>query len=131
MVFAGELLFLVELLLLVYCVLSIITTPDDEVRHLPKLVWLVLVVVLPLAGGLAWLVAGRARDGGPSLPYRGRGGPSVYERPRPVTATSPDDDAAFLRGLQERADAQRAEAARRRREEREREDRGRDEAGPE
>lgn len=114
MIFMGEGLFLVELVLLVYCVLNVITTPEHEVRNLPKLVWLLLVVVLPLAGGIAWLVAGRPV--GPPLPRTGgRGVPSAYDRPGRATAASPDDDAAFLEGLRARADAQREAAARERR----------------
>jgi hypothetical protein len=57
--YGGGVLALVELVLLVYCVLNVITTPESEVRNLPKLLWLLLVVVLPLVGGIAWLIAGR------------------------------------------------------------------------
>ncbi len=114
MIFMGEGLFLVELVLLVYCVLNVITTPEHEVRNLPKLAWLLLVVVLPLAGGIAWLVAGRPV--GPAQPRPGSGGiPSAYDRPGRATGASPDDDAAFLESLRVRADAQREAAARERR----------------
>ena len=109
---------MVELVLLVYCVLSVITTPDSQVQHLPKLLWLVIVVLLPLAGGIAWLLAGRAK--GPqqgSMPYKGNPGRPTpgLDRPRPTATTAPDDDEAFLRGLRERAAEQRRDAERRRR----------------
>jgi len=109
----GEgVLFLIEIGLLVYCVLSIVTTPAEAVRNLPKLVWLVLVIVFPLIGGIAWLVAGR--PSGPataSLPYKGnRGVPPEYDRPGRATAFSPDDDEEFLRGLRARAEQQRRAA---------------------
>jgi hypothetical protein len=114
MIFMGEGLFLVELVLLVYCVLNIATTPEHEVRNLPRMVWLLLVVVLPLAGGIAWLAAGRPL--GPPQPRpRARAVPSAYDRPGRATAASPDDDVAFLEGLRARADAQREAAARERR----------------
>lgn len=119
MLYGTGLLFLVELGLLVYCVLNIITTPDSQVRNLPKLLWLVLVVILPLVGGIAWLVAGRPQGPATSMPYKGnRGIPSEYDRPGRAVAASPDDDEAFLRGLHERAEQQRrrAEQERRRRE---------------
>ncbi|HEU0104362.1 MAG TPA: PLDc N-terminal domain-containing protein [Mycobacteriales bacterium] len=129
MIFAGEALFLAELCLIVYCVLNIITTPEAEVRHLPKLLWLVLVIVLPLVGGIAWLLVGRPQGPRASLPYKGNQGvPSAYDRPGRATAASPDDDEAFLQGLRQRADAQRSEAARRRREELEREEQERKDA---
>lgn len=114
MIFMGEGLFLVELVLLVYCVLNVVTTPEHEVRNLPKLAWLVLVVVLPLAGGIAWLVAGRP-VGPPQTRAEARSVPGAYDRPGRATAASPDDDAAFLDGLRVRADAQREAAAKERR----------------
>lgn len=122
MTFAGEGLFLAELCLLIYCVLNIVTTPDAEIRNLPKLVWLVLVVVLPLAGGIAWLVAGRPRAPAAGLPHRGnRGAPAQDDRPGRARAFSPDDDEEFLHGLRARADAQREQAARQQQQDSERE----------
>jgi hypothetical protein len=119
MVYGTGLLFLAQLGLLVYCVLNIITTPESEVRNLPKLLWLLLVVVLPLIGSVAWLVAGRPQGPSRSLPYKGNAGiPPEYDRPGRATAYRPDDDEAFLRQLRERAEQQRrqAEEQRRRRE---------------
>jgi hypothetical protein len=106
---------LLELILLVYCVLNVITTPEHQVRNLPKLLWLFLVIVLPLIGGIAWLVAGRpisgqSRPGG--LPYKGNTGRfPEYERPGRAAAQNPEDDEAFLRNLRERAEEQRKRAA--------------------
>ena len=101
------------LVLIVYCVLNIITTPEDQIRNLPKLLWLVLVIFLPLIGSVAWLVAGRplttSRPGG--LPYKGNAGQfPEYERPGRAVAQNPDDDEAFLRQLRERAEEQRRRA---------------------
>ncbi len=116
MLYGGGVLALVEIVLLVYCVLNVITTPDAEVRNLPKLLWLLLVVVQPLVGGIAWLIAGRPQGPARSLPYKGNQGvPPMYDRPGRATAFRPDDDEAFLRGLRERAEQQRREAERRKR----------------
>ena len=101
------LLGLAELGLVVYCVLSVLTTPENEARHLPRLAWLLLIVLVPFVGGIGWLVAGRPSGPPRSLPSR-RSGASV--------ALSPDDDEAFLRGLRERAEEQRRQAERERRE---------------
>ncbi len=111
MLYGGGVLALIEIVLLVYCVLNIITTPDTEVRNLPKLLWLVLVVVLPLIGGIAWLIAGRPQGPARSMPYKGSVGvPPEYDRPGRATAYRPDDDEAFLRRLRERAEQQRRTA---------------------
>lgn len=117
-------LFAVEICLLVYCVLNVITTPDHEVRNLPKMVWLLLVLFFPLVGGIAWLACGRPQRPQRSLPYKGNAGsvPAEYDRPGRATAWSPDDDAAYLRSLKERADAQRAQAELARKQELEREE---------
>lgn len=111
MLYGGGALLALELCLVVYCVLNVLTTPDGEVRNLPKVGWLLLVLLFPLVGGVAWLVAGRPQGPARSLPYKGNQGlPAEYDRPGRATASSPDDDAAFLRSLKERADAQRRQA---------------------
>ena len=116
MLYGGGALFVVELCLVVYCVLDIIPRPDDQVRHLPKLLWLVLVLLFPIVGGVAWLVAGRPQAPPRSVPYKGnRGIPPEYDRPGRATALSPDDDEAFLRSLRERAEQQRRAAEEQRR----------------
>ena len=43
----------------IYCVVDAVQTDDDEVRGVPKLLWLVMILLFPLVGGAAWLVAGR------------------------------------------------------------------------
>ena len=116
MLYGGGVLALVEVVLLVYCVLDLITTPEAEVRNLPKLLWLLLVVVLPLVGGIAWLIAGRPQGPARSVPYKGNQGvPPAYDRPGRATAFRPEDDEAFLRGLRERAEQQRRAAEQERR----------------
>ena len=113
MLYGGGVLFAFELCLVVYCVLNVITAPEAEVRNLPKLLWLLLVLLFPIVGGIAWLVAGRPQVAAP------RGGtgriPAEYDRPGRATAHSPDDDEAFLRRLKERAAEQRKNAERERR----------------
>ena len=116
MLYGGGVLALVEVVLLVYCVLNIITTPEGEVRNLPKLLWLLLVVVLPLVGGIAWLIAGRPQGPPRSLPYKSnQGRPAAPRRREHPAASPPDDDEAFLRGLRERAEQQRQRAEEQRR----------------
>jgi hypothetical protein len=101
-----------ELVLLIYCLLNVITTPAEQMRNLSKGVWLVLVIVLPLVGGIAWLVAGRPVSPARSVPYKGNTGVlPEYDRPGRAMAANPDDDEAFLRALRERAQEQRKRAA--------------------
>ncbi|WP_336922061.1 PLDc N-terminal domain-containing protein [Aquipuribacter sp. SD81] len=78
----------------IYCLIDVIRSEDSDVRGLPKLVWVLLVLLFPLAGGVAWFVAGRPRAS--RLPGTERLG-----RPRP-RVLGPDDDPDFLRGLDRR-----------------------------
>lgn len=106
---------LLTLALWVYCLVDIITCPDAGIRHLPKMGWLIVVILLPTVGALLWLFAGRPQhEPGPRST-----GYSEYDRPGRAVPQNPDDDEAFLRGLRERAESQRREA-RRQEEERQR-----------
>ncbi|KAA8888965.1 hypothetical protein F3087_08170 [Nocardia colli] len=100
---------LLTLALWIYCLIDIITCPDVGIRHLPKMGWLIVVILLPTIGALLWLFAGRPlNETGP----RSTTSYSEYDRPGRYVAQDPEADAAFLRGLRERAEQQRAEARR-------------------
>lgn len=100
-VYVGPLI----VVLWVFCVVDVILTRPDRARHLPKIGWLVLVLLFPLVGSVAWLVAGRPRAGrapGPSAT-----GFPEYDRPGRVAGVSPESDEEFLRRCRERAEEQR------------------------
>lgn len=91
---------LLELGLLVFCLVDCIQTDSVLVRNLPKTAWVLLIVLLPLVGGIAWLVAGRPERGATARsvpwPSTATAGFPEYERPR---TAGPDDDPEFLAGL--------------------------------
>lgn len=108
---------LILLALWVFCILDVITTDEHAVRNLPKMLWLIIVLILPDIGSILWLVAGRPRswERPRDLPYKGNSGTAgarfpEYDRPGRATASNPDDDEAFLRGLRERVEEQRRKA---------------------
>jgi hypothetical protein len=89
--------FFIELGLLVYCLIDCVQTPEAQVRSLPKVVWVILILLLPFVGSIAWLLVGRSQGGrAPRTWAPGSGFPEA-DRPRPV---APDDDPAFLRQVQ-------------------------------
>ncbi|MGH8861033.1 MAG: PLD nuclease N-terminal domain-containing protein [Jatrophihabitantaceae bacterium] len=111
MIFAEGSLALVFVALWLFCLIDVITTSESDVRNLPKMAWLFIVLLLPDIGSIAWLVAGRNWQQGPSGHGRAtsvRGYPE-YDRPGRHVPASPDDDEAFLRQVRERANAQRGE----------------------
>ena len=116
MLFFDGGLFLLFFAVWVYCIIDVITTPNEACRNLPKLAWLLIVILLSDVGSIAWLVAGKPWAGMQTnrVPYRGNTGrPGAYveaDRPRRAVATNPDDDEEFLAGLRLRAEEQRRRA---------------------
>ncbi len=111
---------LVLLAVWLFCIIDVITTPDAQIRNLPKLAWLLIVIVLVDLGSIAWLVAGRNWSGSNnSLSHKGNRGSSFpeYDRPGRFVPTNPDDDEAFLRQLRDRAEQQRRDYRTRREQE--------------
>jgi hypothetical protein len=100
---------LVELALVVFCVIDIAQTPPGAARNLEKGWWLVLVILIPIVGCVAWLVAGRpTRES--SRPVWSQGG-GFPERARPVPDTTDIDRA--LQAELERVDRDFEESLRR------------------
>jgi hypothetical protein len=125
-IFAEGSLGLVFLALWVFCIIDVITTPESNMRNLPKMAWLFIVLILPDIGSIAWLVAGREWQQRPGM-YRSATAARAYpeyDRPGRHMPANPDDDDAFLSQVRERAEAQRREyQARRKAELQEEEDR--------
>lgn len=46
-------------------IIDIIVRDDSQVKHMPKVVWLLLVILLPLLGTILWFALGREYDGAP------------------------------------------------------------------
>jgi hypothetical protein len=92
----------------IFCLVDVIVSKEDECRNLPKLLWLLIVLMLPDIGSVLWLIAGRPRGLRQSWQQR-RTHPAVTSRaPRPKTAprptmpsagANPDDDDEFLRSI--------------------------------
>ncbi|MEV6178302.1 PLD nuclease N-terminal domain-containing protein [Streptomyces sp. NPDC052016] len=89
------LMFLVPLALSVYAFIDCISTKDDEIRHMPKPLWAILVLLFPLVGSISWLIAGKRR----SPAAEGWSGVRGGGRSRQWVA--PDDNPEFLKSLDE------------------------------
>jgi apolipoprotein N-acyltransferase len=84
-------IFGVWLLFTVFVTVFAASANKNEVRNLPKWLWLLICAAVPFIGGLLYLVLGR-----PIGPPKQR-----YKRTKSV---APDDDPAFLRDLAEKLD---------------------------
>src|SRR5262245_17375829 len=109
------LLFGLGLVLTIVALISCLSAEDDEVRALPRVVWVIIILLLPVVGPIIYLAAGRpmpdaaARSGagGVRAPgtagriWRTATGSSTRQQPTPP----PDDDPEFLRSIDSTARA--------------------------
>jgi len=72
---------------MIYAVIDCLRTNDEDIRALPKPLWLLAIIALPLVGALMWIWLGIERD---------QSGPGGRPQRRVV---APDDDPDFLRSL--------------------------------
>ena len=80
-------LVLVTIGVAIYAVVDCLRCDPADVRALPKPMWLVVIVLLPLAGGVLWIFLGNGATPGHSFGHRR------------VKVVAPDDDPDFLRTL--------------------------------
>ncbi|MFE2826397.1 PLD nuclease N-terminal domain-containing protein [Streptomyces sp. NPDC059271] len=88
--------FLLVLALWIYAFIDCLNTPEEEVKGLPKVVWVIIILLFGevLVGPVAWLVAGRNRRG-----PAGGVGSSERSRGQRARFVAPDDNPEFLKSL--------------------------------
>ncbi|MEU1021222.1 PLD nuclease N-terminal domain-containing protein [Streptomyces sp. NPDC005904] len=86
--------FLLVLAVWIYAFIDVLNTPEKEVRHLPKVVWVIIVLLFGevLLGPVAWLVTGKVRHAPGAGAARGR-----------TRWVAPDDNPEFLKSLKDEA----------------------------
>ena len=106
-------------ILWIYCIFDVVTTDEAIVRGLPKLVWLLIVVLVPEVGSLLWLGLGRPRVWTRRTHEAGRTRPLPRARPSlgPVDDPSLDHLSPAVRHREEQARLRMWEAQLKRREE--------------
>ena len=84
--------------LVLAALIDIVIRDESQIRHLPKLVWIILVILLPLIGCIIWFTVGREYR---TVEDRGSfGDPRRWESPAaataPVRAKSTEEQLAEL-----------------------------------
>ncbi len=82
--------------LFVVTLVDIIRRDDAQVRYLPRLVWIIIVILLPLIGSALWWGLGREYDAPLTLRFprrRTRSAPPAPHTPAQPVAPVNDDDA--------------------------------------
>ncbi|WP_199424335.1 PLD nuclease N-terminal domain-containing protein [Actinotalea solisilvae] len=100
--------YIVELALLVFCLIDCIQTPSGSERNLGKTAWIFVIILIPIAGPVAWLVAGRPakQQANRSVPWPSTKTAGFPEYERPAPPKGPDDDPEFLAGVERRERAE-------------------------
>lgn len=85
------------LLVIVGALVTVITADEGSVKHLPKLVWVLLIVFLPLIGSIVWFVVGKDWSAVRAEPIS-FGDPRRHEavRESAVVSLSPEDEDAAI-----------------------------------
>ena len=83
--------------LIAYALVDVITTDAHLIRNLPKLLWVLVIILVPIIGPLTWLLLGRPQGASllPGTTSRDAAAPRRQRR-QPL---APDDDPDFLRRL--------------------------------
>ncbi|MEU9857391.1 PLD nuclease N-terminal domain-containing protein [Streptomyces sp. NPDC047974] len=95
------LMFILPLALTIYAFIDCLNTPEDEVKHLPKVVWVIIILLFWIVGPIVWIFAGKARRTTAGGARGGRGGRGGW--------VAPDDNPEFLKSLSDEKAAEAAE----------------------
>lgn len=104
---------LADLAILVIALIDCLSVEDSQIRALPRIAWVFLILLFSPIGGIAWFVAGRparANAGAPGEQWPTGNG--FAEPAQPRTYLAPDDDPEFLNQLAARAQRENAERLR-------------------
>jgi hypothetical protein len=99
------LFFLLDLALMVVALIDCLSTDEYAVRNLPKVFWVLLILLFSPVGPIVWFVAGRPQTAGPGGAGAWRPGAGFPEHERPMARSrtlAPDDDPEFLRQVSRR-----------------------------
>ena len=81
----------IAIVLMVFVLVDIITKDESQIRNLPKVLWVVIVIFLPIVGSIVWFIGGR------SYPEQRDHGSFGDPRRAPVESThSIEDELATL-----------------------------------
>ncbi|WP_329421471.1 PLD nuclease N-terminal domain-containing protein [Streptomyces sp. NBC_01268] len=84
------LMYILPLALTIYAFIDCLNTPEEETKHLPKVVWVIIILLFWIVGPIVWFAAGKQRR---AAARGGAGGAGGW--------VAPDDNPEFLKSLRE------------------------------
>ena len=99
-------LIVLAIALVLYSLLDCARTPEEGLpARIPKFVWIILIILFPTVGAIAWIITSRVKAaeerGGVVEPtvWSSREG-TTFQRPARPRPVAPDEDPEFLRSLE-------------------------------
>ncbi|WP_236242783.1 PLD nuclease N-terminal domain-containing protein [Streptomyces sp. CC228A] len=89
------LMYILPIVLTIFAFIDCLNTPEDEVKHLPKVAWVFIILLFWVVGPIVWLVAGRTRRAAAG------GAAGGGRRGSRAQWVAPDDNPEFLESLRE------------------------------
>lgn len=93
---------LIDLALLVIALIDCLSTEEFQIRALPRIAWVFIILLFSPIGPIAWFIAGRparAVQLSNGTTWRPGSGFPESQRPRANGPLAPDDDPEFLKNL--------------------------------
>src|SRR5699024_8599102 len=86
-------LIIVSVGVMIYALIEAISTPSARTRIMPKGIWIVVIILVPLIGGVLWLLFCNENS------YLASTVQGFQRTAVPTRPTTPDDDEEFIRSL--------------------------------
>lgn len=85
------------LVVLIAALADIITSDQSRIRHLPKMLWIIIVILMPLVGSILWFTVGH--DYSQAVDRGGFGDPRRREQAAPASRDTERELAALEREI--------------------------------
>lgn len=90
--------FIANIILTAAALISCLSAEEEEIRGLPRIGWVIVILLFSPIGGIVWFFAGRTPGHMPAKRHW-RPGSGFPESERPGRTVAPDDDPEFLRNV--------------------------------
>lgn len=84
----------------VVALLDVILRREDQIKHLPKITWVFIVILLPLVGAILWFAIGREYESSPRPRRVPRPANNIAQRHAPYASSTEAQLAALEREIE-------------------------------
>lgn len=92
--------FILNLILTVAALISCLSAEESQIKALPRIVWVIIILLFSPIGAIAFFVVGKEHAARPQQTWRpGNGFPEATRPARDPRPMAPDDDPVFLKQI--------------------------------